>query len=322
MHATFSSRNVALKSFHGYAVVMISTEWQINIREEKLTLLEALSLRVPAAPRAFLRQLLKKRRIAVDRHPAETDRCVHAGEIITVSASQRWRECLEQSRIQPAQILYEDAKCMVIDKPAGLAIHHAHGHDDDLLLRVQNFLQLRGENFQVAPIQRLDIGTSGAVLFGKGRASISQLGQEIMAGQVTKRYLALVGDCILLPGELNTVVPAKGSIKQALTRFRPVSSNDRYTLLELELGTGRHHQIRHQLAKAGWPIIGDTRYGGKDLNMNRPFLHCHFLAFQQPGTSQIINIGCPLPEDLSLQLKTLGFTQEAVSERALQYSAT
>jgi 23S rRNA pseudouridine955/2504/2580 synthase len=258
-----------------------------------------------------LRQLCKKQRITVDSHVAEADRYVRAGEIITIKTSQRWLECLEQSRLQPEQILYEDGQCIVLNKPAGLAIHRAQGHDDNLLWRVQDFLRLRSETFRVAPIHRLDIGTSGAVLFGKGHAAISQLGKMIMAGQATKRYLALVSGCIAQPGELNSAVPAKGRTKESLSRFRPIDSTDEFTLLELELVTGRQHQIRHQLAVAGWPIIGDTRYQGKVVNgMNRPFLHCHHLAFPQPVTGAIIDVTCPLSEDLQEQLKALGFPEE------------
>ncbi len=81
---------------------------------------------------------------------------------------------------------------MVLNKPAGLAIHRAVGHTDNLLHRVQDFLSLRKETFQVSPVHRLDIGTSGAVLFGKGRAAISQLGKKMIEGQFSKSYLALV----------------------------------------------------------------------------------------------------------------------------------
>jgi RluA family pseudouridine synthase len=299
------------------------TEWQINLREEDLSLLEALALRVPAASGAFLRQLCKKQRVAVNKQPAEADSHVHAGDIIEVKTSQRWQECLAQSHLEPAQILYEDAQCMVVNKPAGLAIHHALDHDDNLLLRIRNFLRLRGETFQVAPIHRLDIGTSGAVLFGKGRASISQLGQMIMAGEMTKHYLALVEGCIKRSGELNSAVPAKGSMKTALSRFRPVANTNQYTLLELELVTGRHHQIRRQLAAIGSPIIGDSRYRGTVVNdMDRPFLHCHHLVFRQPATDKTVEIHCRLSQDLSMLLNFLGFSEISLREKDEENSAT
>ena len=306
---------VALTSCNGYVMSMIATEWKISLREENLPLLEALALRVPAAPDAFLRQLCKKQRVTVNKQPAEADSCFRAGETIAVKTSQRWQECLAQSHLQPGQILYEDMYCMVINKPAGLAIHHALGQDDNLLQRIQDFLRLRGETFQVSPIHRLDIGTSGAVLFGKGRASISQLGQMIMAGQMTKHYLALIEGCITRPGELDSSVPAKGSTKTALTRFRPVANTDKYTLLELQLVTGRRHQIRHQLAAIGSPIIGDTRYRGKVISdVDRPFLHCHHLTFLQPVTGQTVDIRCQLSLDLLRLLKSLGFSHRAITE--------
>jgi len=296
-------------------MTMTTTEWKTNLREEDLSLVEALALRVPAAPKALLRQLCKKQRVTVNYRPAEANSRVHADETIAVKTSQRWHECLAQSHLQPEQILYEDGQCMVVNKPAGLAIHRALGHDDNLLLRIRDFLRLRGETFQVAPIHRLDIGTSGAVLFGKGRASISQLGQMIMAGQMIKHYLALIEGCITQPGELDTAVPAKGNIKSALTRFRPIANTDRFTLLELELVTGRRHQIRHQLAATGAPIIGDTRYRGKAIEgMDRPFLHCHHLVFPQLATGQTVDIRCQLSLDLMTLLNSLGFSHKAGAE--------
>jgi RluA family pseudouridine synthase len=290
---------------------MLTNKWQITLREENLTLLEALSLRIPAAPRAFLRQLCKKQRVTINGDTAKAHQYVPAGGIVTVQGSERWQECLEKSRLSPEQILYEDIECMVVNKPTGLAIHYAQGQEDNLLHRVQDFLRLRKETFQVSPIHRLDIGTSGAVLFGKGRAAISQLGQMIMAGEATKHYLALVSGEGALPDELNSTVSAKGKIKEALTRIRPIASVNQYTLLELELVTGRRHQIRYQLAAVDRPIVGDKRYHGEVMNgMDRPFLHCHRLAFPPPATQQTIEISCPLPDDLWQRLLTLGFTQE------------
>ena len=287
------------------------TEWKINQRETDLSLLDALALRVPAAPRALLRQLCKKQRVAVDSCSAAAEQIVHAGETISVRSSLRWCECLEQSRLQPGQILYEDGRCMVIDKPARLAVHHALGHDDNLLQRVADFLRLRGETFRVAPIHRLDIGTSGAVLIGKGRASASQLGKMIMAGLATKRYLAMVSGSITLPGDLTSAVPAKGNHKAALTRFRPIAGSGNCTLLELELVTGRRHQIRRQLTEAGWPVLGDTRYGSAVMpGLDRIFLHCHQLTFQQPETGAMISISSTLPVELQELMQRLGFPRE------------
>ncbi len=284
------------------------TKWKINLREENLPIHEALALRVPTAPTAFLRQLCKKQRVTVNGDTAEASRLSSVGETIAVKDSQRWLECVEKLPIKPEQILYEDSDSIVLNKPAGLAIHRAVGHEDNLLHRVQDFLSLRKETFQVSPVHRLDIGTSGAVLFGKGRAAISQLGQMMIAGQFRKSYLALVNGKLTESGELASEVPAKGKIKEALTRYNPLASTEKYTLLELQLVTGRHHQIRHQLAVSGHPIIGDVRYRGELINeLDRPFLHCHQLTFPRSNDERAITVKAPFPEDLTELLVTLQF---------------
>src|SRR5210317_151909 len=289
------------------------TQWQINLREENLLLHEALALRVPTAPTAFLRQLCKKQRVSVNEDTAEASRLTRVGETIAVKNSQRWLECIEKLPVKPEQILYEDSASIVLNKPAGLAIHRAVGHEDNLLHRVQDFLSLRKENFQVSPVHRLDIGTSGAVLFGKGRAAISKLGQMLTAGQFRKSYLALVSGKLTESGELDSEVPAKGKIKEALTRYKPLASTENYTLLELQLVTGRHHQIRHQLAVSGHPIIGDVRYRGELINeLSRPFLHCHQLTFPLSNDERTITVKAPLPEDLKALLLTLQFSPDVL----------
>jgi 23S rRNA pseudouridine955/2504/2580 synthase len=287
------------------------TQWKINLREENMPLHEALALRVPTAPTAFLRQLCKKHRVSVNDDTAEASRSIRTGEMITVKSSQRWLECIEKLPVKPEQILYEDTDSIVLNKPAGLAIHRAEGHEDNLLHRVQDFLALRKENFQVSPIHRLDIGTSGAVLFGKGRASISKLGQMMITGQFGKSYLALVSGKLTKPGELAGEVPAKGKSKEALTNYTPLASSGTYTLLELQLVTGRYHQIRYQLALSGHPIVGDTRYQGASINgLERPFLHCRQLTFPRLNDERIMTVKAPLSLDLKELLTTMHFTME------------
>ena len=281
-------------------------EWLVNKREDGLNLCEAISLRVPAAPRAFVKQLCKKGRVSTGSEPAHANLTVHAGDCISVKASERFQECLQRSRVHPHQLLYEDRDCVVINKPAGITVHNADGHEDNLLTRLREFYRLRGEKFQVAPIQRLDLGTSGPVLFGKGRSAISQLGQAITSGTFTKRYLALVSGRLEQPVTLTSEVRAKGKIKSAETAVHPVEVKKNHTLLELTLGTGRQHQIRQQLAKTGHPISGDTRYRGEKLaGLDRPFLHCHQLSFPHPVTDRRIEIHCPLPKALQDILNVL-----------------
>ena len=251
------------------------------------------------------------------------DKTVLYGEHLLVKSSGRWLELLQLSPVHPAEILYEDKECLVIDKSAGLAVHNAQGHNDNLKSRLQGFLHLRKEMFQVAPIHRLDAGTSGAILFGKGKKATSHLGQELMAGGMSKRYLALVQGIVVEAGELTTPVLAKGSMKSALTRFRPIDNNGWTTLLELELVTGRRHQVRKQLSEAGWPIIGDSRYHHRArVAAKRLLLHCHLLAFRNPISGHRIEIDSPLPADFIAELQSLDFPTQGLSEFIRQNSAT
>jgi RluA family pseudouridine synthase len=239
---------------------------------------------------------------------------VQAGENIRIKTSQRWREVLERSPIAPAEILYEDRAVLVIDKPTGLPVHRGQGHDHNLQTRVQNFLSLRRERFRVAPVHRLDAGTSGAIVFGKGKQATGQMGRIMMAGTMSKIYLALVEGVVPTAGMLNTPVLAKGRFKKALTRYRPLACNASQTLLELELATGRRHQIRQQLSSAGWPILGDPRYPGRPgAQARRLMLHCWRLVFESPDSGLGVTVDSRLPEDFVAELTALEFPRTAVS---------
>jgi 23S rRNA-/tRNA-specific pseudouridylate synthase len=128
-----------------------------------------------------------------------------------------------------------------------------------------------------------------------------------MAGGMSKRYLAVVHGVVGAAGELTTPVSAKGSMKPALTRFRPLKNNGRASLVELELVTGRRHQIRQQLSEAGWPIIGDKRYHQRStVTSRRLLLHCCFLAFANPVSEHMVEIESPLPENFVAEVDRLG----------------
>lgn len=287
---------------------MINHAWIVNLREAGLSVLDAVSLRVPAAPRSFLHQLAGKQRILLNGSVAEETAAVTAGDKISLRPSARLDQLVHASRLSPPQVLYEDQLCIVLNKPAGLMTHPAGGHDSDLLTDLRTFLRLRRETFQVSPAHRLDIGTSGPVLFGKGRAAISALGKMLMAGEARKEYLALVSGQPPESGTLETSIQVFGKDKDSQTRYRCLATAPGHALLELELITGRRHQIRQQLAEAGWPIVGDQRYRGESMpGLTRPFLHCLRLTFTSPEDNRTVKIEIPPPDDLTRQLASLGF---------------
>ncbi len=286
------------------------TQFVVPEHDGDLTVEAFLQQQVPAAPHGYLRQLLKKGKVCAGDVVMSAADIVSDGTIISLPESQRLQELLampEQPQVK-IDILYESREILIVNKPAGLAIHNSQGHErDNLNDRVAAFLQQRGDKFRAAPVQRLDLETSGPVLFGKGKKSCSELGKLFMVGEVTKTYLALVSGKLQGRGELLSDIPAKGKIKVARTTYQTLVSSETVSLLEIHLHTGRQHQIRRQLADAGHPLYGDRRYHGPTpRKLSRLFLHCRRLAFKDPFSRQQIEVNCPLPRDLSRFLPHLG----------------
>lgn len=285
-------------------------EFIVTEEETDLTVQLFLQQHIPVAPAGYLRQLFKKGKITRANKIVAADDCLSAGDKIALPNSSRIQELLfaPQNSRPKLDILYESREILIVNKPAGLAIHKGKGHErDNLTDQVMTFLADRGDKFQVAPVQRLDLETSGPVLFGKGKKSCAELGKLFMQGEVSKTYLALVTGKLLGRGELLSDIPAKGKLKTARTSYQTLVSNDTVSLLEIQLHTGRQHQIRRQLADAGHPLYGDRRYKGPcPRKLPRLFLHCRQLAFIDPFSQQRIEVDCPLPKDLSRFLPQLG----------------
>jgi len=279
--------------------------------EQTLTVLDFLQRRLPAAPKAFLRQLLKKGKVLGEAGPLAEQDLLPVGALVRLPDSGRVRELLGAALPVAAQvgILYESREILVADKPAGLAVHAGVGHQqENLTSRLEALLAERGDRFKIAPIHRLDLETSGPVIFGKGKRACGELGRLFMRDEVEKQYLALVVGKTSGSGFLLSTVPAKGKLKEARTSFRALERTDRASLLELTLYSGRQHQIRRQLADIGHPLFGDRRYGGPSLaGLPRTFLHCRHLAFVDPYSGAMVVIDSPLPVDLGNVLAELGF---------------
>ncbi|OQY17291.1 MAG: hypothetical protein B6I36_09125, partial [Desulfobacteraceae bacterium 4572_35.1] len=198
-------------------------------------------------------------------------------------------------------ILYESREILVVDKPSGIAVHAGVGHtEDNLTARVEKLLHSRGLRCCCAPVHRLDVGTSGPVVFGKGRRALAELGRLFMRAEVEKRYLALVAGKTPGSGVIHSSLHAKGKLKTAATSFEARWRNDTASLLELCLFTGRQHQIRRHLAAMGHPVYGDRRYGGPcPPQLQRMFLHCHSLCFADPFSAAVVSIVSELPSSLA-----------------------
>lgn len=266
-----------------------------------------LQLLVPAAPTSYIKQLVRKGKLLLDGRPLSNCTPLTDGALLRLPKSARLNELRAASPPLLLDCLHESSYLLIVDKPSGLAVHRGKGHEqDNLLERLQRRSKARNENFSLAPIHRLDAETSGPVLFGKGHQAISALGKLFMTAEVEKRYWAVVRGDLPEQGRFESPVPAKGGWKDATTRFRICKRFPPFLLLDLELASGRTHQIRRQLADRGLPLVGDRRYRGPALpGVQRLFLHCHRLAFRDPFTGDRIIIDSPLPEALATPLARL-----------------
>jgi 23S rRNA pseudouridine955/2504/2580 synthase len=220
------------------------------------------------------------------------------------------------------RVIFEDSRVLVIDKPAGLAVH---GGSSVSLGCIEALRILRPAAKDLELAHRLDRGTSGVLLLAKRRSALRTLHALLREGQVDKRYLALVQggwpdatseiDAPLVTrrvgGEARVKVDADG--KEAQSSFRVLEHYGKTaTLLEVSIATGRTHQIRVHAAHVGHPVAGDDRYGDRDFNayltsfgLKRMFLHAHALSFTWPETGEPFSASAPLPEDLRAVLTAL-----------------
>ena len=222
----------------------------------------------------------------------------------------------------PIDIVYEDDTLVVVNKPAGLVVHPAAGTPSGTLANAlaYHFQQLpdRGTGVRPGIVHRLDRDTSGLLVVAKTEAALENLSDQFRDRTVFKSYVALVHGRVLSdsgkidqplardPSNRTRMAVVRGG-RNALTLYRVRRSFDRFTLLDVELKTGRTHQIRVHLAWLKHPVVGDETYGGgrdntiqdpqlraRIRNLNRHFLHAEKLAFTHPKTKELVKFESPL----------------------------
>lgn len=269
-----------------------------------LTAEEFLLRQIPAAPPSYVRQLFRQHKVLCEGSPLVPEAPLNRGVSLQLPGSERLQALINQG---PAlAIVHETDRFMVLDKPAGLATHRTSAAEPDLTTLLQELTKRRKQPYRIAPVTRLDRGTSGLVIFAKGKQSASELGQQIMDHRWRKLYLALVQGNPPPEGALENPVAAKGKIKPSRALFRRLHAQAGFALLEVDLQTGRTHQIRQQFASSGYPLVGDLRYGfASPGSPGRMFLHCTRLELPETGTANAQIFSAPLPQALKTSLKNI-----------------
>jgi 23S rRNA pseudouridine955/2504/2580 synthase len=279
-------------------------------------------------PRSHVYRLLRKGEVRINGRRARPEQRLEDGDEVRlppVRAAEpgATRAVPEQLLAEVRErILFQDNRVLALDKPAGLAAHGGSG----LAFGAIEALRAAFPGAGLELVHRLDKETSGVLLVAKDRASLRVLHAALRNGEVDKTYLALVKGRWTL-GRKTIDAPLKTNIRQGGERmvkvdiegrdsastFQPVRRlGSQATLVEVDIHTGRTHQIRVHAAYAGHPVAGDQKYGDREFNaamkavgLRRMFLHAHRLEFTWPDTGRRCRIESPLPEELEAVVQRL-----------------
>jgi 23S rRNA pseudouridine1911/1915/1917 synthase len=273
--------------------------------------------------RSFVQRLISEGRVTADGRPLRANTIVDPGTSLRVEVPPPVEAGPQPDNTIDVPVVYEDEDILIIDKPSGLVVHPAPGHQDGTL--VNALLGHHGDSFggiagvrRPGIVHRLDRDTSGLLIVARNDAAQASLMAQLKARRVKKTYLALVAGSVAAavgrieapigrdPGH-RTRMAVVASGRAATTGYRVRERFEVWTLLELDLITGRTHQIRVHLAAIGHPVAGDPLYGtgtsrkGPD-GLERLFLHAWRLELTSPSTGRLLRAEAPLPPELEAVL--------------------
>lgn len=257
---------------------------------------------LPGAFHSYLAKLVKSGHVAVNGAAPPLDPLLRWGDTVTLKESAKTTALLTGKK--PAfDILYEDQWIVAFNKQAGLPVHRAAEVDDHNLVEMGGqFLNDRGLSGKLRPVNRLDRGTSGAIILAKSSVAAGIFGRMVKEEGLAKIYLAIVAG--KLPEEGSISFPLEG--KESETRFRLLCQGNGASFAVVYPITGRMHQIRRHFRLIGHPILGDRRYGGPPLpDYTGLPLHSFRTGFTHPATGRDLQIWAPLPEEFQTLLARL-----------------
>lgn len=270
--------------------------------------------------RSAAQRLIEEGRVTVDGRRARKRHELRLGEDVVWQRPPEPSAALTAEHV-PCDIVYEDDWLMVVDKPPGVVVHPAPGHEHGTLAQglVEHGAR-GGHELRPGIVHRLDKDTSGLLIVAKGDHAYQALVAAMERRDIKRVYVTLLrGD---LPQDDGTIDAPIGrhvrdrkrmslhttAGKPAVTHFRVLGRAAGYTLMRVRLETGRTHQIRVHFAALGYPVAGDVQYGGRERpeSLSRQFLHAAQLAFPHPEDGRQMSFASPLPPDLRAFLAGLG----------------
>lgn len=281
-----------------------------------------LSEKLEDMSRVTVQRLLSNGKILVNHKIVKSSYKVQEGDKIQIEEEIPVEISLKAQNI-PLEVIYEDKDIIVVNKPKGMVVHPANGNPDGTLVNAIMAMckgSLSGIGGEIRPgiVHRLDKDTSGIIVVAKNDKAHINLSEQIKEHRVKKTYIALVRG-IVKENEATINMPIGRSEKdrkkmavtkkgkEAITHFRVLERYDKYTLLQVNIETGRTHQIRVHLSQIGYPIVGDEVYsnGKNEWNIKGQCLHAKSLEFTHPITGEKMYLEARLPEYFENMLEDL-----------------
>jgi len=250
---------------------------------------------LPAAQPAYCRKLIKSSACRLNNQATAPDTLLRAGDLLTLKESSTVAGLL-RGMLPPIDLLWQDDRLLVLNKPAGLAMHPAAEVTDNLVDLASGWLEKRSNHpSRTYPVNRLDRGTSGVVLLATSSSNAGMLGRQVKEEGLDKCYLTVVEGRLEGAGEIDAALDGK----ESLSRYQCLATGEHNTLLLVEPVTGRTHQIRRHLSLVGHPVVGDKRYHAEPLpSLPGIALHSFRTMLQHPTEHRQLTICAPLPAAL------------------------
>ncbi|NWF97549.1 MAG: RluA family pseudouridine synthase [Nitrospirae bacterium] len=279
--------------------------------------------------RSQIQKAIDRGDISVNGRIIENRYRVRQSDVILIDIKEKKDGVLIPQNL-PIEILFKDEYVIVVNKPAGIVVYPAAGHEDGTLMNAIAYhcgkLVAPGAPLRPGVVHRLDKDTSGVMVIALNDISYYNLTEQFRKRTINRKYIALVYGIINEDkGEINKKIGRSESDrkkmstyvkrgKEALTQWRVIRRLPCATIIEAKLGTGRTHQIRVHFASIGHPVLGDKIYGkkceirirtGKRIILPRQMLHAEMLGFIHPVSNEYLEFSSPLPDDMAEKVKEL-----------------
>ena len=258
----------------------------------------------------LLHKLIVEKHVSLNNNIIDTRNPVINGDIITVNLDFEEESENIVSTSMNLDIIFEDEALLILNKPAGIAVHPSIFHYEDSLSNgVKFYFENVGLKRKIRPVNRLDLNTSGLIIFAKNEYVQECLIQQMQSGAFKKEYIAIVsGNFQDSKGTINLPIARKDNSiiercvskdgQEAITDYYVMQKFDEYSIVKCSLRTGRTHQIRVHMAAISHPLLGDSLYGVSSTLINRQALHSYRICFVHPISHENLEFTCELPEDM------------------------